>query len=77
MFITIAYQSVKFQTTVGIVYLQRERCFKQKNRHNYSRKLFIDHLVNFISQLRAEEYNVILVVVTNENSIDRKLNKAL
>ena len=40
-------------------------------------KLFINHLVQFISQLRAEGYKVALTMDTNENSVDRKLAKAL
>ena len=60
-----------------MVYLQRERHFKQKNIHNCTRKLFIEHLVSFISQLRAKGYKIILVVDINKNSVDRKLNKDL
>ena len=45
--------------------------------HNYLRKLFINHLVEFISYLRVEGYEVILVVGINKNSIDGRLNKAL
>ena len=62
---------------MGIVYLQRKRYFKQKKMHNCLRKLFIKHLVYFISQLRAKEHKVILAVDTNEISADKKLNKAL
>ena len=45
--------------------------------YNCLRKLFINHLVEFISQLRAEGYEVILAVDINENSVDSRLNKAL
>ena len=45
--------------------------------HNYPRKLFIRYLVHFTSYLRAKEHEVILVTDANENSTDRKFNKAL
>ena len=41
------------------------------------RKLFINYLVEFINQLRAKGYEVILVADINENSIDDRLNNAL
>jgi hypothetical protein len=45
--------------------------------HNCPKKLFIDYLVPFISQLRAKEHKVVLAVDINENSIEDRLNKAL
>ena len=39
--------------TVGTVYLQRERYFKKRNIHTYPRKLFVDNLIKFITNLRA------------------------
>jgi len=45
--------------------------------YDYPRKLFIKYLVHFISQLRAEGNEIILVADMKKNSIDRKLNKAL
>jgi hypothetical protein len=45
--------------------------------HDYPRKLFIKYLVAFMSNLRAQGYEVILAVDMSENSVDSKLNKAL
>ena len=45
--------------------------------HNCPRKIFIEYLVKFISQLRAEGHEIILVADINNNSIDSRLNKAL
>jgi len=45
--------------------------------HNCTRKLFVNHLVYFISQLKAERHDIILAVDTNKNSADRNLTKAL
>ena len=77
IFIFIAHQSIKSRTTVGTVYQQRERYFKQRNTHDCPRKLFINHLVDFISYMRAEGHEIILTVDINENSIDGRFNKAL
>ena len=45
--------------------------------YNNPSNLFIEYLVNFISQLRTKGYEVILVADISKNSTDRKLNKAL
>ena len=65
------------RTAVGMVYLQRERYFKQKNTYEYPQKLLINHLIQFTSQLRLEEYEVTLAADINGNSIDRKLAKVI
>ena len=45
--------------------------------HDCPRKLFIKYLVNFMSNLRAQGYEVIIVVDMSKNSVDSKLNKVL
>ena len=45
--------------------------------HKHPRKLFIDHLIQFIIKLKLEGYKVALAADANENSVDRKLSKAL
>ena len=65
----MAYQSVKSRITVEPVYLQRERYFKKRNIHAYPRKLFVDHLIKFITDLRVSRHEVILAADINKNSI--------
>ena len=73
----MVYQSIKSRTIVETMHLQRERYFKKRNIYTCPKKLFVDHLIKFITDLRVGRYKVILAIDMNKNSIKGSLLVAL
>ena len=71
------YQSVRSTVTLEIVYCQRRRFFRERCIGTCPRKLFIQHLVQFIATAMTSGYKVILTVDSNEHIVTGKLAKEL
>ena len=76
-YIITAYQCVESRTTVGTVFMQRERYLKKHNMSLCPRKHFIQDLVQFITRILEENNKVILSADINEHVIDGVLSREL
>ena len=76
-YIITAYQCVESRTTVGTVFMQRERYLKKCNVQLCPKTHVIRDLVQFISSLLSGNNKVILAADINEHVIDGVLPKAL
>ena len=76
-YIITAYQCVESRSTVGTVFLQRERYLKRCNVSTCPRQQLIQDLVQFIISIREGNNKVILVADINEHVLNGKLPKEL
>ena len=76
-YIITAYQYVESRSTVGTVFLQRERYLKKCNVSTCPRQHFIQDLVQFIISIREGNNKVILAADINEHVLNGKLPKEL
>lgn len=76
-YIITSYQCVESRTTVGTVFMQRERYLKKCNVSMCPRAHMIRDLVQFITSLRRENNKVILAADINEHVINGVLPKEL
>ena len=76
-YVITAYQCVESRTTVGTVFMQRERYLKKCNVQLCPKTHMIRDLVQFISSLLSGNNKVMLAADINEHVIDGVLPKAL
>ena len=76
-FIITAYQCVESRTTVGTVFMQRERFLKKCNVSICPRSHFIQDLIQFTTGVLGDNNKVILAADINEHIIDGVLLRAL
>ena len=76
-YIITTYQCVASRSTVGMVFLQRERYLKKCNISTYPRQQLIQDLVQFIIRIREGNNKVILAADINEHVINGKFLKEL
>ena len=76
-YIITTYQCIKSRSTVGTVFMQRERYLKRCNMSRCLWQHFITDIVNFITSLLNGDNRIILAVDINEYVVTRKLAKEL